>query len=104
MQLAVNQTRNVRSLFRDEHEGGFQKPCSASEVRVTVDPPDLATVAGETITWARAGTGTLRGEAVYADGVVRPAEGVVNLICADIVPPVTVQPAFQRPLIVDPDV
>lgn len=103
MQLAVNQTRNIRSLFRDEHEGGFQKPCSATEVRITIDPPDLATVNGETITWARAGSGTMTGEATYADGVVRQAEGVIPLVCAEVVPPVTVQPGFQKTVIVDPD-
>lgn len=106
MQLNPNQTRSARSLAKDEFEGGFLKPTAAMEIRVTADPPDLVTINGDSITWARAGTGTLRADAVYPDGSVRPAEGTVPLVCNELPPvpaPVTMQPNLVRTVLVDPD-
>lgn len=106
MQLNPNQTRSARSLAKDEFEGGFLKPTAATEIRITADPPDLVTINGDSITWARPGTGTLRAEAVYPDGSVRPAEGTVQLVCNDLPPvpvPVMTPPSLVRTVLVDPD-
>lgn len=106
MQLNPNQTRSGRSLVKDEYEGGFLKQTAATEIRITADPADLVTINGDSITWAKPGTGTLRAEAVYPDGTVRPAEGVVQLVCNEPLPvpaPVTIQPGLVRAVLVDPD-
>ena len=106
MFIAPGQFRSIRNLFRDEYENGFQKPCSASELRVTCEPPELVTIADGQITWAKAGSGTLRGVVVYSDGVERPAEGVVTVVCSEppvVPPPVVLQPVLQRAVMVDPD-
>lgn len=113
MYLAPGQSQSIRSLFRDEYDGGFHKPCTANELRVVVDPPELATISGGSITWAKAGSGKITGEVVYSDGVVRPAAGELVLVCGEMLAPVQLPapdpvevvraPALQRAVMVDPD-
>lgn len=103
MLLAYGQSQSIRSLFRDEYEDGFQKPCTATEYRISIEPAELATVAADTITWASPGTGKIRGEVVYADGVIRKAAGELVLNCGEPPAEIIKTPSLVQAIMVDPD-
>lgn len=102
MHLHPNQTRSIRPTIKDEFDGGFQKPTTATEIRLFAEPADLVTVNGESITWAKPGSGTLRAEALYPDGSLKQVEGTIPITCLEpVAPPPAPQPAFTRAVIVD---